>query len=281
MLDLEPQPELALGNGTTHASRSLMLEELNHLFAVVPEGSALELYHRAVLDENALLKPTVSARAKSLKYLRQLYSLDEGYVLFAPLRRLWTLDPTARPTLAVLTAVVRDGLLRSTAHNVAELSIGELLDAKRVPAMVSAGYSGALSPATLAAITQRVANSWTQSGHLKRVGAKRVRQQVRATPAAVAYALLIGYLLGHRGVLLFETIFMRLLDAQPAELDSLAFAAAQRGWLEYRRIGDVAEVGFAGLLLPLTGDFANGRLNFARAAVQPQLEQRLEHHVSS
>ena len=41
--------------------------------------------------------------------------------------------------------------------------------------------------------------------------------------------------------------------APPAALDAHAFAAAQRGWLDYRRIGDVAEFGFRYLLRPTEG----------------------------
>jgi len=59
---------------------------------------------------------------------------------------------------------------------------------------------------------------------------------------------MLGHLSGVRGLPLYETLWVRLLDIPPNEIDALAFAASQRGLLEYRRMGDVAEFGFSELL---------------------------------
>ena len=70
---------------------------------------------------------------------------------------------------------------------------------------------------------------------------------MRPSIGAVVYALFLGYLSGVRGLPLYETLWARLLDAPEHELDTLAFAASQRGWMDYRRMGEVAEFGFSWL----------------------------------
>jgi hypothetical protein len=244
-----PQAELILGRATVHMSRTLMLEDLKRLFDAVPADASLEAYHRVVLEENVLLKPTAATRARSLQYLRRLYGLERSFILFGPLRQLWAQDVAARPLLALLTALVQDELFRSSAEFMVALPVGTVTSATALSVVVSTDHNAPLSKITLESVGQRTAASWTQSGHLTGPQTRRVRSRVQATPGSVAYAMLIGYLQGVRGLMLFETIWARLLDAQPAELDALAFAASQRGWLEYRRIGDVAEFGFAGLLV--------------------------------
>jgi hypothetical protein len=67
----------------------------------------------------------------------------------------------------------------------------------------------------------------------------------------VAYALLLGYLCGGRGEGLFQTLWVRLLDAPGRTIEDQALAASQRGWIEYRRSGGVTDVGFRYLLRPV------------------------------
>ncbi len=112
---------------------------------------------------------------------------------------------------------------------------------------VGAAFPERYGVKTLKSIGQHVLGTWGQGGHLRGMVIKR-RARATATPAATAYALLLGYLSGVRGLALFETLWARLLDAAPAELDGLAFAAAQRGWLDYRRIGDVVQIEFPALM---------------------------------
>jgi hypothetical protein len=54
--------------------------------------------------------------------------------------------------------------------------------------------------------------------------------------------------MGGRGERLFHTLWARVLDAAPHTLHEQAQSAAQRGWIEYRRAGDVVEVGFRHLM---------------------------------
>lgn len=86
-----------------------------------------------------------------------------------------------------------------------------------------------------------------------RTGSMTNGRQARATPtphnparpAAGGYALFLGYLSGARGNGLFTTLWARLLDIPPARAHDLAFEASRRGWIDYRRAGDVVDVGFS------------------------------------
>jgi len=148
--------------------------------------------------------------------------------------------------LALLMAVTRDGLLRATAPLILESPIGAPVRAATLSETVSAAFPDRMSPITLESVGQRTASSWTQSGHLKGK-VNKIRVRAVASVGAVVYALFLGHLSGSRGLPLYETLWARLLDAPDHELDALAFAASQRGWMEYRRMGEVAEFGFSWL----------------------------------
>jgi hypothetical protein len=59
---------------------------------------------------------------------------------------------------------------------------------------------------------------------------------------------MIGHLADARGVGLLRTVWGRALDAPDATVFGQAVAAAQRGWIEFRRAGEVVDVGFTWLL---------------------------------
>ncbi len=225
----------------------MMVSELELLLAAVPPGAAPEDYRGAVLEENVLLKRADSTRKKSLRHLRELYALDRGNVLFAALRDLYDHDPASLPLLALLTAVTRDDLLRATAPAVLEAPVGSPVTAGMLSGAVAASFPDRLTTDILAKVGRNTASSWTQSGHL-RGRIKKTRVRAAASVGAVVYALLLGHLSGARGLPLYETPWARLLDAPANEIDALAFAASQRGLLEYRRMGGVAEFGFSRIL---------------------------------
>lgn len=224
-----------------------MLSELELLLDAVPAGAPAEEYRSAVLEENVLMKDSVSSRAKTFKHLRELYLLDGNDPLFRVLRVLWEYDPPARPLLALLAAVTRDGLLRATSGLIIETPAGTPVNAGMFTKAVALSFPDRMSTVTLESVGRNIASSWTQSGHLS---GRYNKTRVRAKPSigAVVYALFLGYLSGVRGLPLYETLWARLLDSTEGEIDALAFAASQRGWLEYRRIGEVAEIEFSGLL---------------------------------
>ena len=231
----------------THGSRTMMLAELRLLLAACQMSASLEEYRSAIVDENVLLKKTVTTRKDSFRRLRELYALNKNILLFRALRDLWDDDIQAQPLLALLCAVARDPLLKGTAETILAIPTGETVTPTMTTEAVNASFPNRYSPKTLKSTGQNVISSWQQAGLLSgKLHKVRVRAQSR--PASVAYALLLGYLSGARGEALFRTLWCRLLDTPEHILHEHALAASQRGWIEYRHMGDVTEIGFRYLL---------------------------------
>ena len=96
-------------------------------------------------------------------------------------------------------------------------------------------------------MAQNLRSTWTQTGHLSgRVN--KIRQRVSPTPGVVTYALLIGYLQGERGMLLFETEYIAMLDCTREKALELAEQASARGWMVMKRVGNVVEAVFPQLI---------------------------------
>ena len=68
------------------------------------------------------------------------------------------------------------------------------------------------------------------------------------TPTIVTYALFLAYLEGARAQRLFESSWVRVLDLSKDKIHDLTVAASQRGWLDYRRAGEVIDIRFPDLL---------------------------------
>jgi hypothetical protein len=249
-LDLPLDVGFVADSAGVHTSRTLMLAELRLLLAACPPTTGVEGYRTAVVEENALLKNTATTRRATFKWIRQLYALDPALPLFGALRRLWDADLAGQPLLALLCAVARDPMLRATAPTVLDSASGAVVSAPQLAESIAAVYPDRFNAGTLRALGSHTASTWQQAGHLSGK-VRKVRARVEPTPASTAYALLLGHLTGERGVALLSTPWARLLDAAPVTLDQQAFAAAQRGWLDYRRIGEIADFGFSALLAPL------------------------------
>jgi hypothetical protein len=234
-------------SGGTHTSRTIMLRELRALLAKCPVDAAPQDYLAAIVEDNILGKKSENTRARSFRYLRELYVLDRRSVIFRGLRDLWDANVTAQPLLALLCALARDPLLRATANVVIAVAPGSHIDAKMLASAVEDSFPGNYGDAVRHKIGRNAASSWTQSGHLDG-RASKVRVRVECRPAAVAYALMMGHLVDARGVGLLGTVWGRALDAPEVTVFEQAVAAAQRGWIEFRRAGDVVDVGFSWLL---------------------------------
>lgn len=246
-------PESALrfgfenGLGGAHTSRTLMLSELQLLFAACSATATYQDYCAAILDENCLLKQTATTRRRSLWALRELYGLDRRLLVFRALRDLWEISVEAQPLLACLCAMARDPLLRSTSKVIVEAQPGAVVASDALSTAIAESFPGRLNANILDKVGRNAASSWTQSGHL--IGRQtKLRTVAQSSPATVAYALLLGHLCDVRGNLLFETLWARLLDAPARLLHEQAFAASRLGWLEYRHAGDVTDVQFSYLL---------------------------------
>jgi len=225
----------------------MMLAEIRLLLAACQSSANLEEYRSAIVDENVLLKKTVATRKATFKWLKELYALDRKILIFRAFRDLWDEDTQAQPLLAVLSAVARDPILRDTAEMMLAIPESETVTPTMIAQAVNTNFPNRYKPNTLASIGRNVISTWQQAGLLSGK-LHKVRVRAESRPASVAYALLLGYLSGSRGEALFQTIWCRLLDAPAHVLHEQAFAASQRGWIEYRHMGDVTEIGFRYLL---------------------------------
>jgi hypothetical protein len=235
------------GPGGVHDSRTMMLGEIRALLEACPEASTLEQYRQAVIDENTLRKDSHTARTGAFRRLRELYALDDDVLLFRALRVIWADDPDAQPLLALLCTVARDPTFRGSVDLILATPHGGHVSSEMIARAIEASVPGRYAEKTLGTLGRNMGSTWTQSGHLEG-RAKKIRVQPRARPASIAYALLLAHLCGARGDGLFDTIWARLLDTSPGTLRDLAQAASGAGWIEYRHMGSVTDVGFSYLL---------------------------------
>ena len=224
-----------------------MLSELARVLEAVPGGGSLAGYRVAIIEENVLAKKTASNRRLTAQRLSEVYGLDAAVYLFRHLRFFWEIDNEGRPLLACLCANARDPLLRMTAARVLSARVGEIVTSAELDEAVEAFAPSRFNLPTRNKIARNALSSWTQSGHLEGRRPKKRRHPV-VTRASTAYALLLGYLSGSRGPMLFDTFWTGLLDVSTEELHAMTAEASRREWLDYRRLGKVVEVNFNGLL---------------------------------
>jgi hypothetical protein len=233
---------------STHTSRTMMLEELRGVLSYVdcPEAGKVA-YRRAIDDENCLGKRSSKTRLLTYRHLSDLYALDPSLILFRTLVYFWQRDPCGQPLLALLCAYARDSILRSTASFILPFPEGTTVTREALEVFIDAKEPGRFSKATLTSTAQNINSTWTQAGHL--TGRKRkVRAKALPTAGSVAYALLLGYLSGSRGQALFTTDYARLLDVSCEQRMKLAAEACRRGWIVFKRVGEVIEVLFPNLI---------------------------------
>ena len=225
----------------------MMLVDLAGLLNELPQDATPREYRQAIVEDNLLGKRTLSTRRSAAKLLPQLYALDARVPLFRALRYLWDKDPAGRPLIALSCAVARDPILRLTASSVLAATPGEMVDKGELAEAITRSVPGHFSTSTLATAARNAASSWAQGGLLQ---GHRLKQRVRpkATPGAVAYTLLLGYLSGASGQRLLNTFWIRLLDTPRDRITELAEQASARGWIVYRQAGEVVEVRFPALL---------------------------------
>ena len=233
--------------GGAHASKTMMLREVRLLFAASTPLTEFEELQRLVVEENVLLKDTLANREDVFQRLTDLYGLRQEIRFYRALRALWDTEEQEQPVLALLCAIARDSLLRVTAPTVLNQPIGALVETKLVEDALEAALPLKYRPTTRLSVSQNITATWVQSGHLT-VKPQRLRQRPFVGPASAAYALLLAYLCDARGILLFETDWVKVLDTVSGRADSLAVAASQRGWVDYRRIGNVVDIGFSYLM---------------------------------
>ena len=234
--------------GGAHTARTMMLDELTALLDYVSVENASKATYIAVIEEeNCLAKPSGKSRILTGRHLTALYSLDPKVTLFRALLYFWVRDNNSQPLLALLCSYARDEVLRDSASLILDAVEDEQISREQMVALFEKKYPGRFSPATLKSVAQNVNGSWTRSGHL-RGRAKKYRAKPQVSAGAVSYALFIAYLCGFRGLNLFSSEYIKLLDCGRERAQELAEEASRRGWIIFKSIGDVVEVQFPQLL---------------------------------
>lgn len=235
-----------LGTLRTTASHTIGIPHLVELLREVPSDAPAEQYREAVVEGNVLGRPTQAGRQRSFRHLRELYFLDPGRAEFAALRRFWDIDPSSRPLLAGLLAFTRDQVLRASFAAIVDLPAGSSVTSADLTAAVAAEFGKEMSESTLGKTGRNTGACWTQTGHL--VGrSKKVRIEVEARPAAIAYSAYLGHLAGGRGLGVLDNPWSQLLGITPGRsLETLRDAHTQ-GFLDLLVAGSVVDVSFPAL----------------------------------
>ena len=238
------------GEKGTHATRTMMLEELQSVLAAVPVSASRNDYASAIIEDNCAAKQTVSTRRHTNQRLGELYALDPSVLLFRVLRRLWDQGSNARPQLALLSSLARDPLFAATAEAIVSLEPGAEFLREPMREAIRDLAGDRLNEGTLDKVVRNAASSWTQSGHLEGRALKR-RRRVTATAASVVLALYLAYKIGFRGMDLFASGWVATLDCSAALAQKLALEAKRLGLIDIRMAADVVEIGFDRLEQPL------------------------------
>ncbi len=245
------------GDRGTHTSRTIMLDELAHLLDAVPGNAVRDNYALAVVAHNCLGKRTAATRKLTLQRLTELYALDPQVILFRVLRDLWVQNETSRPLLALLLALARDPLLRATATAVVHTPYGNEFARQSMKDALADVVGDRLNEATLDKVVRNASSSWTQAGHFRGRG-RKIRQRVEATPAATTFTLLLGFAVGRRGRLLFETLWTAVLDTSPDSLIDVAVDAKRLGQLDIKQSGSMIDVSFPALFTDKARELIHG-----------------------
>ena len=234
-----------------------MLDELSCLLDGLPPKAGRGGYADAILAQNCLGKRTAATRKLSLQRLRELYALDPQVILFRVLRCLWVRNAASRPLLALLLALARDPLLRATAAVVVPTPQGHEFARQSMKDALISATRDRLNEATLDKVVRNASSSWTQSGHFRGRG-RKTRRLVQATPTATAFALLLGFAVGRRGRLLFETPWSAILDANLGDLIEAAVDAKRLGLIDFKQSGSMIDVSFPALFTDKERELIHG-----------------------
>lgn len=237
----------SFGRNSVHAARTNMFEELELLLEAVPSPTDGKQLTNAIIEDNCLGKRSEKSKTLTARHLLELYTLEPKVSIFKTLLYFWNRESEARPLLALLCSSARDSLLKNSLKVILDTPETAVLERETMEDYIDSLEPGRFSKATLKSVAQNINSTWTKSGHITG-RAKKVRTQAKAKPAAVAYALYLGYLCGNRGPELFETDFMKSMDCSREKAIELAEIASQRGWIVFKRIGKVMEVLFPNLI---------------------------------
>lgn len=234
--------------GSVHLARTMMLAELTILLECISnENASKEQYISAIVEDNCLAKRSAKSRKLTAHHLVSLYGLNPDELIFRTLRFAWDRDQEARPLLALLCAYARDPILQVCIPYILKIEAGQIVRREDLEQYIEQYFPSRFSPAMLKSLAQNINSTWTQAGYLTGRN-RKFRIKATSAPGAAVMALLLGYLNGARGEALFETVFAKMLDTDSGKVLELAEESARRGWMVFKRIGRIVEVGFPRLI---------------------------------
>jgi hypothetical protein len=227
-----------------------MLDDLAILIDAMPKPMSRAACKVAIMDDNLLEKATFNNRDHVNRRMGQLYGLDDSICLFRNFRRLREMDPGSATMLALLLALARDALLRATSELVIKAPFGTEIDRAELAAALDRRFAGRMSANTLRGAVGNLLHTWQLTGHVTSTFPGRRQRSVESGPAAIAFALFLGWLEGSKGEALFRTSWVQILDRSMADCIGLATVASKRGMLDFLNAGGVMELRFPGYLTP-------------------------------
>ena len=230
-----------------HSARSMMFREFRALILAMPLAVARDDFARAVVEENALEKPTLSSRKKSLRHLMELYGMDPSKALFRVLWDLGHADLDSLPQLCLVCAYARDPQLRHSFELIRTLRRSEVLARTDMEQHLENSFPGRFSPAMKKSMAQNVNTTWTFGGHLAGKK-KKARQLPEPRPVSAAYAMFVGYLTGLRGERLLDSAFASLVASNRSQLQAALSLASAKGLLSLKQAAGIVEFDFSNLL---------------------------------
>ncbi|MBU2228451.1 MAG: hypothetical protein KJ936_12465 [Proteobacteria bacterium] len=227
----------------------MMFLEMCALVRAMPLDVTKNDFANAIVEENALEKPTLSSRKKSLRHLMELYGMDPSQALFRVLWDLGHSDLDSLPQLCLVCAYARDPQLRHSFEMVRTLRLGEVLERTAMEQHLENSFPGRFSPAMKKSMAQNVNTTWTFGGHLAGK-AKKTRRLPEPRPVSAAYAMFVGYLTGLRGERLLDSAFAALVASNRSQLQAALSLASAKGLLSLKQAAGIVEFDFSNLLTP-------------------------------
>lgn len=225
-----------------HSARTIMVNELELLFSYVKDIDApKQTYIDAIVSDNCLGKPSTNSRIITSQIISTMYGFDPEIPLFRLLRFFFSKDSEGHALTAALCAYARDSIFRMTVPYIVSIEKGTSVSRSVLEEFIEKQEPGRYSVTTRASVAKNINSSWTQTGHLIGRG-KKSRDEANPTVANAAYAIIIAFMLGNRGRALFDTEPVRMLDCSPGRAMELAQLASEKGWLVFKRIGEIVEV---------------------------------------
>ncbi len=225
-----------------HSARTIMISELELLFSYVEDVDApKQAYVDAIVSDNCLGKRSKNSQVITSQIITTMYGFEPAIPLFRLLRFFFNKEAEGHALTAALCAYARDPIFRMSVPYILEAEKGTVISRSVLEEFIEKQEPGRYSETTRASVAKNINSSWTQTGHF--VG-RITKNRVEATPtvANAAYAIIIAIMLGHRGRALFDSEPVRMLDCSIGRAMELAQLAHQKGWIVFKRIGDIIEV---------------------------------------